>query len=257
MKKLDNLVQKKYLKRGILVFALLVAAFFVLNDVLMPWYVHGRDEVQIPSVIGIPFDEATRILDSAGLDPRQGDVLSDPKYPIGTVISQNPGDNKYVRKGRRVYLTLSGGERHVTVPNLRGRTLRDAKFQLEREGLKVGRITYEGSDEFPQNTIIRQSVPPRQSIKRGVAISVVVSEGRVSEKIAVPELVNKTLTEAQKILTSMGLKVGNITYQSLPDVLPNTVVDQFPRVGEMIQIGGTIDLFVALEGDKQQPIDEN
>jgi len=257
LKKIKELLTKQRLKKALLIFASLIVLFFVFNELLMPWYVGQREEVMVPSVIGKPKDEAVKILTTAGLEPHEGDVLNDPQYPLGSVISQNPIEGKFVRKNRRVYLTLSGGERHVEVPNLRGRTLRDAKFQLEREGLKLGQVAYEGSDEFPENTIIRQSVSPRQSIKRGKYVAVVVSRGRLSEKVAVPELLNKTLSEAKELLNSLGLQIGKVTYQSLPDVLPNTIVDQFPRAGELLLLDGTVDLFVAQESAKKEEGEEN
>ncbi|MBI5214208.1 MAG: PASTA domain-containing protein [Ignavibacteriae bacterium] len=257
MKKIKEIITKQRIKKALLIFALFLTFFFLFNELLMPWYVGQREEVMVPSVIGKPKDEAINILTTAGLDPREGDVLNDPQYPLGSVISQNPLEGKFVRKNRRVYLTLSGGERHVTVPNLRGRTFRDAKFQLESVGLKLGEVVRQGSDEYPENTVINQSISPRQSIKRGKHISLIVSRGRLSEKIAVPDLVNKTLTEATEVLTTLGLIVGKVTYQSLPDVLPNTIVDQFPRAGEMVRLDEAIDLFVAQESTKQAEGEEN
>ncbi len=223
----------------------------------MLWFVRQREELPVPSVVGKSIDEATKILMEAGLDPRQGDVITDPTYPVGTVISQNPIGEKIVRKGRRVYLTLSGGERHVSVPNLRGRTLRDAKFQIEQQGLKIGRVTYQGSDEYPENTIVSQSLAPKVSVKRGTHLSVVVSQGRVSEKIETPDLKGKSLKEVEALLEDMGLKLGKITYQSVPDVLPNTVMDQFPRAGDMMQFGGSIDVFVSQQGGAENNNEEN
>ncbi|MBI3195894.1 MAG: PASTA domain-containing protein [Ignavibacteriae bacterium] len=257
MKKIKELLTKQRIKKALLIFASLIVLFFVFNEIVMPWYVGRRDEVVVPSVIGKPEKEAVRILASAGLTPMKGDILNDPRYPVGTVTSQNPFEGKFVRQNRRVYLTLSGGEPYVTVPNLRGRTLRDAKFQLERVGLLLGQVVYEGSDEFPENTIISQSVSPRQSIKRGKYVAVVVSRGRLSEKIAVPDLINKSLLEATDILSVLGLKIGKVTFQSLPDVLPNTIVDQYPRAGVMIRLYGTVDLFVAQETTKQDEGEEN
>jgi len=257
LKRAQEILRKGYAKRILLIFAILVVVFFIVNDLLMPWYVHRRDEISVPSVVGKTSDEAKEILSAAGLDPREGDVLTDPKYPVGTVISQNPPPEKIVRQGRRVYLTLSGGERHVIVPNLNGQSLNNAKFMLEQVGLKIGATEYEGSDVYFENTIIRQTIAPRISVKQGTRVGVVVSQGRVSEKMPAPDLLNKSLTEAENILKSLGLSVGKITYQSVPDVLPNTVVSQIPRPGEMVPNGGSIDLFISQQAGDQKDQEEN
>jgi beta-lactam-binding protein with PASTA domain len=66
-------------------------------------------------------------------------------------------------------------------------------------------------------------------------------------------VVGKTLAEAEKILAATGLKVGIVTYQPSFDLLPNTVVDQFPRAGDPVTPGQEIDLFVVKVG---KPTDE-
>jgi beta-lactam-binding protein with PASTA domain len=50
------------------------------------------------------------------------------------------------------------------------------------------------------------------------------------------------------------LKVGNITFQSSFDLLPNTVVDQFPRAGEMVNEDQAVDLFVVKAGKPAEEI---
>jgi beta-lactam-binding protein with PASTA domain len=86
---------------------------------------------------------------------------------------------------------------------------------------------------------------------------VIVSQGRVSEKLPAPDLVNKAYKEAEKLLASLGLKVGKVNYQIIPNVLPNTVVDQFPRPGDMVANGGTVDLFVSQQGEVQKDFEEH
>ena len=244
-------------KKIYIALALLVVLFFVCNDILMPWYVNQRGVVEVPPVVGLTFDDATRVLDSLGLEARKGDTRPDKDHPAGTVIIQNPQAGDRVKKNRRMYLTLSGGEQLVGVPTLKGKTLRDAKFALEREGLKLGAIAYEPSEEFPPQTVMGQSLPPNSKAKRDDYVSVVISQGRIAERVALPDLVGKTLAAAEKILIENGLKVGNITHLPSADLLPNTVIDQFPRVGELVPIGQAVDLFVVQGGEKKKGILEN
>jgi serine/threonine-protein kinase len=207
----------------------------------------------VPRVVGLPFDQACSVLDSARLVGIQGETRPDPTYPAGAVTSQNPSPGAMVKEGRHVYLIVSGGEVLVGVPVLRGKSMRDARFSLERNGLKLGAITYDFSDSFPENTIIEQSLRPDAKVAKGTVVGVTVSRGRADQEIVVPSLIGKTLTEAEKTLAAMGLKVGIVTSQPSYDLLPNTIVDQFPRPGENAKIGTEVDLFVVKVG---KPTDE-
>lgn len=253
----SNIIWSRRAKNMYITIALLILLFFVGNDLLLPLYVNQPGETNVVSVIGLPYEEAARVLDSLGLEARRGDTRIDRKHPVGTVINQNPPVGKRVKKGRRVYLTISGGEPLVRVPNLKGRTIREARFQLDREELKLGEIEYQPSDEFPENTIIEQGVAADVLVKKGVFISVVVSQGRLSDKVQVPDVTRKTLSQATQILESQGFKIGNITYQSLSELLPNTIIDQFPRPGEFVFRGHAINLFVVRGAERKKEISEH
>ncbi len=224
--------------------AVVVLAFILFDNVLMPLYVNQGGTLQVPDVIGLPFEQARRLLDSLDLEARQGYIRSDPNHPEGTVLQQNPTAFSAVKPGRRIYLTLSGGESLVEVPSLKGRSVRDARFKLETRGLRLGTVRYKTSREFPENTIIEQTVPSGTKIRHGSQISVVVSKGSNVNRIAVPRLTGKSLPEAERILKRRNLKLGQITYQESSEFLPNTVIDQYPRSGDIVNIGRAVDLFV-------------
>jgi serine/threonine-protein kinase len=137
---------------------------------------------------------------------------------------------------------------------LRGKSVRDARFALERNGLKLGATTYDYSESFPENTIIDQSAAADSRIPKGAFIGVTVSKGRASQEITVPSVVGKSLSEAETILKTAGLKVGIVTSQPSFELLPNTVVDQFPRAGEPAKVGQEIDLFVVRVGKPKEEI---
>jgi serine/threonine-protein kinase len=223
---------------------------FIVDSFIMPFYVNKGGTLTVPNVVGLKEETAKRILDSLHLEPRRGDIRQDPAYPEGYVILQNPGGEQIVKTGRRVYLTISGGEQDVIVPALRGRSIRDAKFALDRAGLRQGAIQYQISIELPEGTIISQDVTAGGKVKKGTYISVVVSAGESIDSIYVPSLVGKTLSEAQKILKEKGLKTGNITFQYNDELLPNTVIDQLPRENDVVTTQKEIDLFISQAPDK-------
>jgi len=245
-------VKLKSVLRPILVFFLICAGvFFILDNILMPWYVQKGKIAKVPNLIGLPFEEARRKLDSLGLKPIEAEHRMDKRFKVGLVIAQVPQPNAEVKFGRGVYLTISSGEEQLEVPNLRGKSMREAIFTIERHGLKVGAITYETSEEFFPNTVIRQNPHPNFMAKIGSNVDIVISLGSSSGTAIVPDLAMKTLMEAEKLLNSSGFKLGKINYQSSKEYLPNTIIAQDPQSGEIVKIGTAIDLTIAQKEEKE------
>ncbi len=250
--KIISIVKSNTAKKVYLIIAMILVLFFVCNNMLMPWYVNKDGVVKVPSLVGMTVNQATHILDSLNLKWHDNGTRLDPKYPPGTVVIQNPAEGAIVKSGRRIYLTMSGGEQQVMVPNLRGRTERDAKFAIERAGLVLTTVEYAPSDDLPENTIIDQSLAPGLQIKKNSQISIVVSQGKIDDKVAVPDVIGIPFHEAEKILSINRLKVCQIIYQSSQSLLPNTIVDQFPRSGELINVGDGINLFIVRGGEQKK-----
>jgi len=251
---IPQFVRKPWVRKLAVVVAAAIALFLLFNDLALPLYVNHGGTLAVPAVTGLPLQDARTQLESAGLQAVEADTRPDPDHPTGTVIYQNPAAQAQVKTGRRVYLTLSGGEALVVVPQLRGRSLRDAKFALERYGLQLGAVSFEPSTAYPENTIVAQSIGAEARAARGSRVNITVSSGTAATGgVTVPNVVGRTVSEAEKLLFAQKLAVGNITYQLSYELIPNTVVEQFPRAGESVPSGGKIDLFVVKAG---RPADE-
>jgi eukaryotic-like serine/threonine-protein kinase len=248
---LTNLDYKRLLKLSGITFGILLAIVLLMNNIVMPLYTEQGRITTVPAVVGLNVENAREVLTQAGLTPREAETRVDKQYPIGSVAVQNPPAGAEVKFGRGVYLTISGGEPLVRVPALRGKSLRDARFTLERTALNLGNIFYQQSQEFPENTIIDQAVAEGTEVKNGSKINVTVSQGRDSNKLPVPNVTLKSLTEAQKIFAQIGFQVGTITYQISSDLLPNTVLDQSPKAGELLSLDQPVNLVVAQQADNK------
>jgi eukaryotic-like serine/threonine-protein kinase len=235
------------------VFAILLTIF---DSVLMPWYVN-KPTVTIPNVVGMSEPEAMTLLKSLNLEPLQGDTRMDKQYPEGSVVAQNPDPQQVVKEGRRVYLTISGGEKLVVIPSFKGNTLRNAKFTLDRLGLKEGALSYAVSTEFPEGTIMSQEPGQGANVRHGGFVNFMVSGGTSIDSIIVPDLTGKSLADAQKILMEKGLAVGNVTYEPSSDLLPNTVIEQLPRALEIVTVEKNVDLIIASTSEKPKSGREN
>ncbi len=224
--------------------------FYMFNNIVMPQYVQQGKTTKVPNVVGKGMDDALKMLTDAGLPGKRAGTRTDKQYPEGTVVVQNPAAGAEVKFGRGIYLTVSGGEPLVAVPSLRGQSLRDATFSLERVGLVMGSTTYQVSEEYPQGTIIDQDMLQSSKVSSGKVINVTVSQGKNADQVPVPDVMKKTFSEAERIVIQAGLRIGNITYQVNAELLPNTVIDQFPKSGQLAPAGQAIDLVVAQKGEK-------
>jgi serine/threonine-protein kinase len=224
-----------------------IVLFILMNYVIIPALVHSKETLLVPSVINMKKDAAYRFLDSLGFKPMDGGTRKDQKIKPGKISIQTPFAGSSVRKGRRIYLVVSGGEEKVSVPSLKGKSLRDARFALERIGLLLGETSYSVSDDYPSGTVFIQEVTSGSNVSKGTQISVVVSQGKSTDRVRVPDVTNKTLNEAIAFLTAKNFVIGKISFEHTIEFPPNTVLDQYPLPGDFVPFGATIDLFVSQE----------
>jgi serine/threonine-protein kinase len=165
----------------------------------------------------------------------------DQKYQKDQVVFQKPAPNTSVKTNRRVYLTISGGESTVKMPALISKTIRDAKINLERIGLVLGKIDSVES-EFPVNLIVEQQYFNNKELAKGTTVNIKVSIGPKVGMIRVPNLLGKSLSDVEKILKENALKIGAKTFIYSSNLLPNTVVDQLPSENALLKIGDTVNV---------------
>ncbi len=250
---MKNLIKNSFVKKALIALALFIVFVWLMNSVVMPWYV-SSPEKKVPKVIGMKEETAIQTLKDSDMVPVISDTTYDEQYPIGTIIYQRPNANDVVKVGRRIYLFISGGEPVVSVPMLKGKSLRDARFALERLGLNLGKIDSVASDN-PKYMIFDQQYAVGTPLKKGDSVGVSLSIGSGIGSILVPNLIGKSLTEAQQVLADSSLKVGKINYQQSYSLLPNTVLDQYPSKGSKLNPGDAVDLFVtkAAESGNNNP----
>ncbi|MEO6693703.1 MAG: PASTA domain-containing protein, partial [Ignavibacteria bacterium] len=201
-------------------------------------------------VTGMNYIDAKKIIEEAGLEIKQGDVKYDENIQIGQILDQNPPAEENVKYGRRIYVTICGGEQLSEVPNLKGKSLRDAKFTLEQRGLKLGETVRKNTNEFPENFVISQVIQATSKVKKNSAIDLILSDGPVVGDLKIPSLTGKTIEEAKKIITEAKLKIGKITYQTNNDLPPGQIIDQYPKFDKSANENTTVDLFVS----KKKPV---
>lgn len=232
-------------KRLVILFFGVIAMVLLFNSVIMPWYVKHTDTAKVPSVVGLNFLDAKKKIEAAGLEVKQGDVRYDENKPIGEILDQNPPADQMVKVGRRIYLTVCGGEQLVEVPALKGRSLRDAKFTLEQRGLQIGETVRKSSNDVKEECVISQIIQPGSKVKRSTKIDLIISDGMVLGDLIVPDLIGKKLEDAKKLIADKKLKLGKITYQTNNELPPGQILDQYPKKDKTANENTAVDLFVS------------
>jgi beta-lactam-binding protein with PASTA domain len=96
--------------------------------------------IQVPDLQKLTITEAERTLNELNLDFVVKDSARyNPTYPKKSVIEQNPLAGAFVKEKRKIYLSLNPSKyRDITIPNLNGRTKRQAISELQAIGFIVG-----------------------------------------------------------------------------------------------------------------------
>jgi serine/threonine-protein kinase len=235
--------------RGVLAVLAGIAAGVLLggwlaNAVVMPRLVQHGVTVPVPSIVGMPLAEARATCAQAQLAlVEEGRTHSD-GLPPGSVVSQTPAPRTAVKRGRGVRVTTSLGQERVTVPNLRGMTLRQATLQLANAQLVLGHISRVRSGAA--GDVVRATAPHSGAeTARGDSIDVLVTLGAPSGPWLVPSLVGQEAADVRALVEARGFTIGRLSSRYAPGVFPGTVLEQYPPRGAWIRRGETIDLVVA------------
>ena len=234
----------------------LIAAFgtgvLLFNFVLMPRFVQHAASVQVPSLVGRGWVEAKAECARVGLEVAVEDRRHSAGIPSDQVLSQFPEAGAAVKPGRTVRVHLSLGSEQVTIPDVRGMSLRQATLQLENANLSVGRIarvydTQESSAESSGGGQVVQAMRPRPGSAEmsGGRVDLVVAVSGNPEPYLMPDLVGRSLEDVRELVESRGFRVGRVTYRGKPGVYPGTILETFPARGALIVRGETIDLVAA------------
>jgi beta-lactam-binding protein with PASTA domain len=95
----------------------------------------GPAPLDVPGVLGVPYEQARSTLEAAGFRVAREDVDSD--QPAEVVVGQNPGEGETAARGSTVTLQVSSGPATVTVPDVTSQDEQSAKGQLQDAGFKA------------------------------------------------------------------------------------------------------------------------
>ncbi|MFD8982890.1 Stk1 family PASTA domain-containing Ser/Thr kinase [Streptomyces sp. NPDC059564] len=214
------------------------------------WYINSGQFTKVPNLLGKTEEQARSQLSAAGLGVKRVDRKFSDAFDRGTVMNTDPEGGKRIRGNGAVVLTVSRGPEVISVPDLKGRPLEEAKAELTKTGLAPGVVTQAFSQDVAQGSVIESQPAGGQKRAPDTAIALVVSKGR---PVPVPPVTGKPVDQARAALEAVGLKAATAPEQVNSASAAGTVAGQSVAAGAQAAAGDTVTLTVS-KGPRQIPV---
>ncbi len=133
----------------------------------------GGSKVEVPNLVNMSVEEARRVAGERDLGVLVVGKEYDMEVKASHVISQDPMVGVMVDRKTVVKVLESLGP--LTVPNLVGLTLDDARIVLESRGFRVGEVTYRDEPGYSENRVVETDPPYGSKLSGGATVNLVVS----------------------------------------------------------------------------------
>jgi eukaryotic-like serine/threonine-protein kinase len=130
----------------------------------------GPADVTVPSVVGLPFDQASAALQNQGFAVSRVNVESD--QPAETVVDQSPSGS--APKGSTIKLSVSKGPKTSTVPDVTSQDEQSARDTLTSAGFKVQVQEQDVTDPGLEGIVLSQRPGGGTQAKQSSQVTIVV-----------------------------------------------------------------------------------
>ena len=213
----------------------------VVGIILALVFAGSKPMVEVPNIVGMSQDDASRSLDSSELklEVKQEQYITQEGQQADVIISQDPEWGTRIAKNSSVSVVIT---RELRVPNLVGLSYNDAASQLNSAGLKPDKKQRPTKKQEEVDKVLTQSPGNGTLITPGSSITLEV--GALLNKISVPSVKGKTTADAETTLAGKGLLVSMVEQPS-ETVKIGFVIDQSPATGTSVYEGDTITIYVS------------
>jgi len=235
--------------RAAVVGVVVLVLVMILTTVGLGSLVAGDDdrpqvaEVVLPRLAARTMVEAQEELERLGL---LVDIRFEPNeiVPADTVVGQEPIAGARLEVGEQVVLVVSDGPVGITVPDLAGSQVAEARRALAVLGLQLA-VREAHDEDVPMGEIIRSE--PRAGGRAQLAgtVTVVVSKG--PEPRTVPDVVGRPEQEAFAAIGRADLQIGRVTERKVTGDQVGTVLSVEPEPGAKVPRDQPIRVVVGTE----------
>ncbi len=226
---------------------LLIGLFFFLLEILGEKIIDkffNIEALNVPDFVGLSLKEAIEKSSQNDIILKIMDEKFDSRYPKNYIVSQTPLAGKFVKKGRRIFITISKGFIENKIPDVRGKFLRTAEIIIKNNGYILGHKSFVFSDKFDENQVISQTPLPQGKLAKGKNIDLLVSYGKKINNVIIPDLSGKDIIQIKGVLKSLKLKLGRVIYKYNSAYPRGFAVSQLPKKGIVSKEDTEIDIVI-------------
>ncbi len=190
--------------------------------------------ITMPSLIGIPIQDAIVILSNNNLNARVLTQKEDDDLPVGTILGQTPYANQRIKAGQSVFLVISKKSVVPQMPSFLHKSPNEISSMLEQSQLITKQYTIEC--ESPANLCIAQHPKPGASGDKINILYICVGQSPI---VLLPSLKNRSCSQTVEFFKQYNIPCSIIHAQKIPadHTCKNCmVIDQKPMAGSLINL---------------------
>lgn len=250
----------KWIWKNLLIALIIVLVLVVTAMVLLNVFTQHGKELSVPDFSNMSVSEAEYTASQAGVRVEVTDSVFVSRMRKGAVYRQNPAAGNKVKDGRRIMLTINAmNAKKVTMPNLVGYSMRQAKAELMSRGLVLGKLIY--VQDIATNNVLRQlhgnrEAEPGIPIDSESVIDLVVGLNSSDHVTFVPDVVGLKNMSAKDAVHGNSLNVKDMKFDDsvvdYDDSLNAVVYRQVPSPSDSVAVnmGDEVTLYLTIDYDK-------
>lgn len=197
--------------------------------------------IKVDDVVGVLLKDAVKQLEDAGFVVNYTEESSD-EFQKDYVISQSVTGEAVA--GTKIKLVVSTGAETFKLRDVYGLSVEEARTLLNDQGL-IYEHSYEYSNTVAKDFVIRTTPERGSAVLKNDKVTIIVSRGKETKMVNVPNLLGLTEEEAKKALADKGLSVGNKFVSNSKQYAEGLVMEQSVANGKQVAEGTYVDITIS------------
>lgn len=244
-KKKDRLSMWLGIAAGLIIAGII---FYIGLKLVLPLITPDVSDVYVvEDFTGKNFNDVLQELSKYNITAVDNERINSDDIDQDVIISQDVAVGNTLKPNSSIKFRVSNGPKKVQIPDISGQESRVGEQILRENDLIPTEVT-ENSETVATGLVIRTEPAAFKEVDPYANVTVYVSLGPKLEQVTVPNVVGRTLSQAEKLILDKKLKIGRI----IPD---DTVSDVALITKQYPLAGSTVDEDTAVELDFT-PIEE-